>query len=331
MTRSDAVFYRLAMPCPFAGKSNAVITPIENTNGSKVNFETGFPDVYSLPASGGGKYVTRGEMNAVGNLASQNQFFFLAGGVNTFDPNFAAAIGGYPEGAVLKYLNNGYLYDVISLVDNNTYDFTADGVDGVNWKYLSVAEKLVFDDVFFEGGSGLSVGSTFLGSVVAKKSGTFALVNSISAVPITPGENYEGTIRLSYAGQNNVAVTYGCGLMIREVGESETASSIKLPTVAEGAGDFSNMYRMMIWNGWKSLSGDFGLATSGMSTTEDDIYFGGGFEQSSTGFLMSLTKGKLYMLALMCGVGSFSNDIINKYAVVSPYISLQGSVKIMYT
>lgn len=323
MTRSDAVFYRLAMPCPFAGKSNAVITKIENTNGSKVNFETGFPDVYSLPASGGGKYVTRGEMNAVGNLASQNQFFFLAGGVNTFDPNFAAAIGGYPEGAVLKYLNNGYLYDVISLVDNNTYDFTADGVDDVNWKYLSVAEKLVFDDVFFEGGSGLSVGSTFLGSVVAKKSGTFALVNSISAV--TSGE----TVVVSYSGQNNVAISKGCGLMIREVGEKETASNIDLPSIV----DTSTVayYKTMDWNGWKSLSGDFGLVTTDKGQNESSIYWEENLKQDSAGFLTTLTQGKTYLLALMCGIGSFSNDSINFRAVFNTYSSLQGSVKIMYT
>lgn len=321
MTRSDAVFYRLAMPCPFAGKSNAVITPIENTDAGNVNFETGFPSAYSAPASNNGKYVSRGEMNAIGNLASQNQFFFLAGGVNTFDAEFAAAIGGYPEGAVLKYLNNGYLYDVISLVDNNTYNFTANGVDGVNWKYLSVTEKLVFDDVFFEGGSGLSVGTTFLGSVVAKKSGTFALVNSIS--PVLSGE----LVQWSYSGVSNLAIPSGCGLMIREVGDGESASSIDIPKPVEG----STTYAAMDWNGWKSLSGDFSLVTTDNSTSTSSLFFGGELSQTSTGFLTNLTQGKTYLLALMCGIGSFSNDITNLRAVFNTYASLQGSVKIMYT
>lgn len=323
MTKSDAIFYRLAMPCPFAkGSVEATITPIEDDAGDNnaVNFLDGFPSVYS---AAGGKYITRGEMNAIGNLASQNQFFFLAGGVNTFDATFAGKIGGYPEGAVLKYLNNGYLYDVISLVDNNTYDFTADGVDGVNWKYLSVAEKLVFDDVFFEGGSGLSVGSTFLGSVVAKKSGTFALVNSISAV--VSGE----TVMASYSGTNNISILKGCGLMIREVGANETASEISLPSIVNGSS--TNYFTEMDWNGWKSLSGDFGLVTTDSGQPASDIYWEGSLKQDSTGFLTSLTQGKTYLLALMCGIGSFSNDVTNSRAVFNTYTSLQGSVKIMYT
>lgn len=323
MTKSDAIFYRLAMPCPFA-KRGGDITPIKPTAGDNnaVNFQDGFPSVYSA-SSEKKKYITRGEMNAIGNLASQNQFYFLAGGVNTFDAEFAAAIGGYPEGAVLKYLNNGYLYDVISLVDNNTYDFTADGVDDVNWKYLSVAEKLVFDDVFFEGGSGLSVGSTFLGSIVAKKSGTFALVNSIS--PTVSGE----TVTWSYSGTNNIAISKGCGLMIREVDESELASEISLPSIVNGSS--IAYYKEMDWNGWKSLSGDFGLVTTDGGQNVSDIYWEGNLKQDSTGFLTSLTQGKTYLLALMCGIGSFSNDVINSRAVFNTYTSLQGSVKIMYT
>lgn len=324
MTKSDAIFYRLAMPCPFA-KGGGDITPIEDAAGSNnaVNFLDGFPSVYSAATGADKKYITRGEMNAIGNLASQNQFYFLAGGINTFDATFAVKIGGYPEGAVLKYLNNGYLYDVISLVDNNTYDFTADGVDGVNWKYLSVAEKLVFDDVFFEGGSGLSVGSTFLGAVVAKKSGTFALVNSIS--PTVSGE----TVTWSYSGTSVIGILKGCGLMIREIGEGEAASSISLPSVVDGT--TSGYYVKMDWNGWKSLSGDFGLVTTDNGQDGMNLFFGGDFDQGSAGFLTSLTQDKTYLLALVCGIGSFSNDITNSRAVFNTYTSLQGSVKIMYT
>lgn len=323
MTKSNAIFHRLAMPCPFAKGSADSITAIQNASGNAVNFRDGFPSVYSAHAEQDGKYVTRKEMNAIGNLASQNEFYYLAGGVNTFDTEFATAIGGYPEGAVLKYLNNGYLYDVISLVDDNMYDFTADGVDGVNWKYLSVAEKLVFDDVFFEGGSGLSVGSTFLGSVVAKKSGTFALVNSISAV--VSGE----TIMASYSGAKDVAILKGCGLMIREVGANETASNISLPSAVDGSD--IGLYNKMIWNGWKSLSGDFGLVTTDDGQNVTDLYFGDDLDQGSAGFLTTLTQGKTYLLALMCGIGSFSNDVTNSRAVFNTYTSLQGSVKIMYT
>lgn len=144
MTKSEAYFYRLAMPRPFAKGSGGTITAIESASGNNVNFLDGFPSAYSAPHSGGGKYITRGEMNAIGNLASQNQFYFLAGGINTFDEEFCNAIGGYPQGAVLDANQLGVIRKVISLKDNNKVNFNGsstiegitDGyVDGVNWQY----------------------------------------------------------------------------------------------------------------------------------------------------------------------------------------------------
>lgn len=150
MTKSETYFYRLAMPRPFAkGENDAPLTPIESSEGVNVNFYNGFPSVYSSPHSDGGKYITRGEMNAIGNLASQNQFYFLAGGINTFDEEFCNAIGGYPQGAVLDANQLGVIRKVVSLKDNNKVNFNGgstiegitDGyVDGVNWQYADVGE-----------------------------------------------------------------------------------------------------------------------------------------------------------------------------------------------
>ena len=127
---------RIAIKRPFA--ESGFITPIQDTSGDSVNYQQGFPSIYGVPASEGGKYVGRGEINAIGNVATNDLFYHKCGGINTFDAAFAAKVGGYPKGAVLQYLNGNYIYDVISLIDNNMFDFVASNtIDGANWAYCN--------------------------------------------------------------------------------------------------------------------------------------------------------------------------------------------------
>ena len=127
---------RIAIKRPFA--ESGFITPIQDTSGDSVNYQQGFPSIYGVPASEGGKYVGRGEINAIGNVATNDLFYHKCGGINTFDAAFAAKVGGYPKGAVLQYLNGNYIYDVISLIDNNMFDFASSNtIDGANWAYCN--------------------------------------------------------------------------------------------------------------------------------------------------------------------------------------------------
>ena len=127
---------RIAIKRPFA--ESGLITPFQDTSGDSVNYPQGFPSIYGVPASKGGKYVGRGEINAIGNVATNDLFYHKCGGINTFDAAFAEKVGGYPKGAVLQYLNGNYIYDVISLIDNNMFDFVASNtIDGANWAYCN--------------------------------------------------------------------------------------------------------------------------------------------------------------------------------------------------
>ena len=141
---------RIAMPKPFA--HDGLITPIVDIGDSThpVNFADGFPSEYSAPHSQGGKYVTRGEFNAIGNLATRNDFYKACGGLNTFNASLASKIGGYPKGAVLQLLDNNVLKYVISLVDNNTVNFNTAGVDGVNWMFCYESKHEEVDEGLLE-------------------------------------------------------------------------------------------------------------------------------------------------------------------------------------
>lgn len=127
----------LLIPQPFATGNNAALTPIEKSSGTMPNFEDGIPANFSAPRSGGGSYFQRGMMNAIGNMASANGFFRQCGGFYTYDAEVAEAIGGYPKGCVLHWYSEGKYKAVRSLVDDNTWDFTQNGVDGVHWADVS--------------------------------------------------------------------------------------------------------------------------------------------------------------------------------------------------
>ena len=148
---------RLYIPQPFASGDGSVVadlTPIDTISGNKVNFVDGFPSVYGSPTSQGGKLMTRGEMNAIGHLASVNEYYRRCGGINTFDPELAMKIGGYPRGAVLEIIEDIDYHKVVSLVDDNKVDFNGDtlteqqiaagitlgSIDGVNWAYCANGE-----------------------------------------------------------------------------------------------------------------------------------------------------------------------------------------------
>lgn len=129
---------RAIVPQPFASGVGAAYSPISSISVPNApSFPDGFPSSFSAPASNNGNYVTRGQMNAIGRIASQADFFGALGQHWTFSAAFASAVGGYPEGAILWYYNGGILRPVVSLIDDNMTDFTQVGVDGVNWKYAN--------------------------------------------------------------------------------------------------------------------------------------------------------------------------------------------------
>ena len=140
MTKEQSPNY-LFIPQPFAsGDDNVEASRSEikrSTSAGDLNFVEGFSSVYGTPASQGGKYPTRGDFNAIGYLASVNEYARACGQIITFNAALAEKIGGYYQGSVLEVIEGNTYHRVISLVDNNMIDFTDPevGVDGINWAY----------------------------------------------------------------------------------------------------------------------------------------------------------------------------------------------------
>lgn len=123
---------------PFANSGDKNTIPVADTGTQRASLDEGFPQITEIPVSEGGIPPERKDMNALGYLTTSQYFYLQCGGRFTFDPDVSTAIGGYPAGAVLEYTdtNAGLSYAVISVINNNTYNFVATPsyIDGSKWK-----------------------------------------------------------------------------------------------------------------------------------------------------------------------------------------------------
>jgi hypothetical protein len=222
---------RIPIKKPFAQDGDR--STIANVDGNDMNYITGFPSVYSAPGSQGGKYLMRAELNALGNVATNDLFYHKCGGLNTFDPAFAAAIGGYPKGAILQYLKDGNLYFVMSMYDHNTRNFNEYGIDGTYWKYCYASEAGTNQDpIFAEITSQVNLLNTT--ELLLKKT-------SVSGILSVYDVSYTSSSRFTTYDNNNTPSTdslFGCGIMIR-TGSDPTAFA--LPTVSS-SNDYHSVY-----------------------------------------------------------------------------------------
>lgn len=101
--------------------------------------DDGFLPITSEDLDEGGIAPERKNFNAMFYLATDQRNYIQNGGLITFNQDVSDEIGGYPQGAVLDYIdvNNEY-HKVISLIDDNTNNFvtTPTLIDDVNWKFL---------------------------------------------------------------------------------------------------------------------------------------------------------------------------------------------------
>lgn len=103
--------------------------------------DVGFPEVTMKPVQVGGEAPDGRDFNGFLQLLSSHLFASQNGGIYTFNADVSSAIGGYPQGAILGYIDtNGDYNFVKSLIDDNTYNFVNNPayIDNIHW------EKIVY-------------------------------------------------------------------------------------------------------------------------------------------------------------------------------------------
>lgn len=330
MTQSEfnTKYGRIAMPMPFAGATGAALASIAHTSGSVVNFPDGFPQNYSAPHSKGGKYITRSEMNAIGNLASRNDFYRMCGGLNTFDPNICISIGGYHKGAILDYVEvTNYKYivsKVISLIDSNKVDFTSStidqdliskgivngSVDNVNWAFCNEELATPSNSIkLFDFPSTFPIyGFSMIGRFTAPANGNIVVKGSYSIKNIY--NNFEADTNI-----NSPGTLLGAGIIIYEVESGFTPTFPDL--YVEPGSSFS-------WGNWKQLYAIRGLVFWYSAQTSSTYY---GKPINLDYYINQIKKGSDYIIAAASGPSFDKNGNLSAsdptVTNIDAYIELQ--------
>jgi len=135
------------IPVPFA--HNGTKSTIGTSAGTGlINYADGFPVEYAMPISESttGKYLIRGDFNAVGNIGTANHFFMQCGGYHTFSQAVSDLIGGYPLGAILDWYDSatGWIRKVRCIKNGGNctipIDDPTNGVNGSGTKYWSIVD-----------------------------------------------------------------------------------------------------------------------------------------------------------------------------------------------
>lgn len=252
---------QLTYPRPFASLSDALAPIGDSQDADSINFSDGFPSVYSAPKSNNGKFVTRGEINAIGNLATVNDFYRMCGGINKFNPEFAQKIGGYAQGAILEFYDGNVVKKVVSLVDNNLVDYTSVGVDGVNWAYCD--HEIGTEPVLLT--------ETQTGEITALHTANATMV--IFAGKLLRGGFIYPEIKWGEADAGNIPTTghgHAIALAYKQPGETEFAGPQYI--AATGIGSISGFYEPTFLPAGTILSASLVVSYENLSDSTIKLY-----------------------------------------------------------
>lgn len=129
----------LIAPIAASGLRNNI--PDDATGSNYASIEEGFPEMTMKAPIDGGLPPWGQDFNGMFYLMSSQTCFLQNGGNITFNQAVSDKIGGYPQGAVLDYIDeNGTFSKVRSLIDDNTYNFvtTPSYIDDVHWEQIGM-------------------------------------------------------------------------------------------------------------------------------------------------------------------------------------------------
>lgn len=130
---------------PFAqnGQKNAIPENYSSSmESNQATWDQGFGQITMIPVAAGGLPPKGQDFNGIFNQISENVVYLSKGGRFKFSADYAAAINGYPKGAILQSDDEKKEYQ--SLVDNNKVNFNTATQAQINaaWKLFSTDDML---------------------------------------------------------------------------------------------------------------------------------------------------------------------------------------------
>ena len=130
---------------PFAqnGQKNAIPENYSSSmESNQATWDTGFGQITMIPVAAGGLPPKGQDFNGIFNQISENIVYLSKGGRFKFSADYAAAINGYPKGAILQSDDEKKEYQ--SIIDNNKVNFNTATQAQINaaWKLISTDDIL---------------------------------------------------------------------------------------------------------------------------------------------------------------------------------------------
>lgn len=183
---------------PFAadgGKNEIPVASQIGINNGAASYTDGFPPLTRTPIAAGGIPPKGLDMNGVLFEVSSHTVFQNAGGQYRFDAALAAAVGGYPKGAVLQ--SDDGLSSYVSMVDGNEDNFNTDPeAAGVAWlPYAGAALRTGLPGATFTEISALTEND---GPIICTDIGGAVYIWGVSSyVPLMADEAHAGSLKIS--------------------------------------------------------------------------------------------------------------------------------------
>ena len=142
--KATEIIQPIPLIAPIAADGIKNTLPDSATGTNNASIEEGFPGITMKAPKDGGLPPWGQDFNGLFYTLSTLNVSLQNGGIITFDEAVSDKIGGYPQEAILDYVdNNGNYYKVQSLIDDNTNNFVANPqlIDNINWKYLNIVSQ----------------------------------------------------------------------------------------------------------------------------------------------------------------------------------------------
>lgn len=180
---------KIITPWASTGSKNPIPANANNTTGA-AGFDKGFPDITMTPEEAGGLPPAGQDFNGIFYQITDIIRYTQAGGQPTFDADLAAAIGGYPAGAILSSDDGMSLFR--NTVDGNP---TNPNLGGDGWARPDLQVMELYRRSYAE--AGYNVVGTFQAG--------FTLVNANDVgIDLATGKGYTGPVGPVAPGTNPV-------------------------------------------------------------------------------------------------------------------------------
>lgn len=162
---------------PFAqnGQKNVIPEKYETSmESNQATWDQGFGQITMLPVSAGGLPPKGQDFNGILNQICETIVHISKGGVFKFSADYAAAINGYPKGAILQSEDEKKYYQ--SLIDNNKVNFNTASQEQIktSWKLVMTDDILDQLSKKLESSAVVQSTGTSTTSVMSQKASTDA-------------------------------------------------------------------------------------------------------------------------------------------------------------